>query len=161
MIRSWLALLALLAAVPLVAGAQDSVAAAPGARVRAYVVPPSAWRVGALERLTRDSLFLRPDGCAACATLAIPRTAVTNLDVSAGRGGHPFRGMALGLVAGAAIGAFVVAPCPHGNRGSDGPPCGLGQMMATIYGGLGGLFAGGAIGAYWPSRERWRPARWP
>ena len=146
-------------AAPSVGRAQDSVPVAPGARVRAYVVPPGAWRVGALDRLTADSLFLRADGCASCAGVAMPRSAVSRFEASAGRGGHPFRGMALGLVAGAAIGAFVVAPCPHGNRGGDGPPCGLGQGLAAVYGGFGGLLVGGIAGAYWPSKERWRPAR--
>jgi hypothetical protein len=130
------------------------------ARVRAYVVPPGAWRVGALERLTADTLFLRPEGCARCASLALPRSSVTRFEASAGRDGHPFRGAALGLLAGAAVGAFVVAPCPHGNSGGDGPGCGLGQGLAAVYGAFGGLLVGGIVGAYWPTPERWRPARW-
>jgi hypothetical protein len=143
------------------AGAQDSVVVASGDRVRAFVVPPGVWRTGTLAHLAGDSLRLRPAQCPTCAPDVLPRAAITRLEASAGRPGHPFRGMALGLLAGAAIGAFVVAPCPHGNVGSDGPPCGLAQGAATVAGGLGGLLVGGVAGAFWPSRERWRPARWP
>jgi len=163
MIRSSLPLVALLAVVAprAAARAQDSVAVAPGARVRAYVAPPGAWRAGTLGRLTGDTLFLRRTDCAACAPEAVPRAAVARLEASAGRGGYPFRGMAVGLVAGVAVGAFVIAPCPRGNARSDGPPCGQGQGVAAGAGALGGLAVGGVAGALWPPRERWRPARWP
>jgi hypothetical protein len=159
--RASLTFVALLAAAVPAAHAQDSAAVSAGARVRAFVVPPGAWRVGTLARVAGDSLLLRPARCPTCAPDVLPRASVARLEVSAGRPRYPFRGMALGLLAGAAVGAFVVAPCPHGNAGSEGPPCGLGQGMATVAGSLAGTFVGGVAGALWPSRERWRPARWP
>jgi hypothetical protein len=152
---------ALTVGLPLAALAQDSAAVAPGARVRAFVAPPGVWCTGTLARVAGDSVLLQPAQCPTCAPEVLPRTAVTRLEVSAGRPGYPFRGMALGLLAGAAVGAFVVAPCPRGNAGADGPPCGQGQNIVTVVGGLAGMAAGGVAGALWPSRERWRPARWP
>jgi hypothetical protein len=133
--------------------AQDSVAPPKNARVRAYVVPPGAWRVGALVRLTGDTLFLRPERCRMCAPEAIPRESMTRLEVS-GAGGHPLRGMAVGLVAGALVGGAL--PC-RGSHGGEGPPCGLAQANGAAWGAIVGALVGGIVGSYLPPRERWWP----
>ena len=130
-----------------------------GARLRIYLANDSATKRGTLEQITRDTLFFRP--CSNCAVVSTPRAAVNRFEVNAGPGGRPLTGAALGLLAGAAIGAFVVAPCPHGNAGADGPGCGLGQSLATVNCAFVGLVLGTAVGAWLLPRDRWRRGSWP
>jgi hypothetical protein len=79
--------------------------------------------------------------------LALPIHAQDTTVAERGNVGRVLAGALLGLVGGAAIGAFVIAPCPHGNAGSDGPPCGLGQSLMAVTGAIVGFGAGAAVGA--------------
>ena len=130
-----------------------------GARLRIDLANDSATKRGTLEQITRDTLFFRP--CSNCAVVSAPRAAVNRFEWNAGPGGRPLTGAVLGLLAGAAIGAFVVAPCPHGNAGADGPGCGLGQSLATANGAFIGLVLGTAVGAWLLPRGHWERGSWP
>jgi hypothetical protein len=153
-----LPLFALAIWAPVIA-AQNTLAPQPGARLRIYFANDSALKRGTLEQITPETLVFRP--CANCGVVSAPRATVNRFEVDAGPGGRPLIGAALGLLTGAAIGAFVVAPCPHGNAGADGPPCGLGQSLATVNGAFVGLVLGTAVGAWLLPRHHWRRGSWP
>jgi len=150
---------AMLIAPPSARG-QDSVAMTLGARARVYAAPSGISRIGFVERITADTLFLR--ACRGCKAEAFPRDAVQHVDVSIGRGGYPLRGVAIGVLVGAVVGAFVIQPCPAGTPGSDFTSCGFGRAATGLAGAFVGFGVGGAVGRWWPT-ERWRPARvlWP
>ncbi|MDP9206625.1 MAG: hypothetical protein M3P12_14445 [Gemmatimonadota bacterium] len=149
-------LLVIVLTVPLAALAQDSAEITPGARARLYIAPGGTERIGFVKRITADTLFLRT--CGRCEVEAVPYAAIQHAEISIGRGGYPLRGAAIGALVGAVIGAFVIAPCPGGTPGSDLTSCGFSRTMGALTGTLVGVFAGGALGRWWP-KERWRPAR--
>lgn len=126
-----------------------------GTTLPRHVGSSQRWQPTPLQhRFTEAARFDRSVQCSACAVTTPPSPIVAELDKRAERGGsYAYRGMAIGLVAGAAIGAFIIAPCPNGNSGSEGPLCGVGQAQATIMSGVGGLVVGGVIGALWPRRQ--------
>jgi hypothetical protein len=89
----------------------------------------------------------RPLAVVAFLILALPAHAQDTTVAERGNVGRVFTGGLLGLLGGAAIGAFIIAPCPHGNAGSDGPPCGLGQGLMAVAGAFIGFGVGAALGA--------------
>lgn len=137
--------------------AQDSLAARQGIPIRLHVAPNLVQR-GNLEALTSDTVFFRR--CSTCAVQATPHESVTRIEVDVGPGGYPLTGAVVGLLAGAAIGAFIVNPCSRGNAGADGPGCGFGQGMAAGGGAMIGLVVGTAVGAWILPRRHWKRVHW-
>jgi hypothetical protein len=76
---------------------------------------------------------------------------------------YSLRGMGIGLLAGAAVGAALIGSECH-NTGGDHlwAGCRFARVGGGLIGGVAGLAVGGAIGRWW-WREQWRPARlmWP
>jgi hypothetical protein len=157
-VSGYCAIVAVLFTAPNI-GAQDTLVARPGASVRIYLAPPADIWKGTVERVGADSVFLR--ACSTCEIETFRRDAANRLELNAGPGGHPFMGAALGLFAGAAIGALTVARCGQGKQLSGGPGCGIAVAPITVAGGFLGLLAGSVIGNWLVPRENWRPARWP
>lgn len=154
-------LLAIAVIAPPVVRGQDTLAAIPGARARVYVAPSGTGRVGVVERIAPDTLFLRP--CVDCLVEAVPREAVQHIDVSIGRANYALRGVGIGFLAGAAIGGLAANyRCHHAVGTQLFSSCGYDQAMGGFLGAFAGMFIGGAIGRWWP-KERWRPAglMWP
>ena len=143
---------------PPAARAQDSVTMTLGARARVYSAPSGISRIGFVERITADTLFLR--ACRGCKAEAVPRDAVQHVDVSIGRGGYPGRGVAFGVLAGTAFGVLVIGRCRDTSEGALWDGCGLGRLVGGFAGAFAGTFIGGALGRWWPN-ERWRPTRLP
>ncbi len=139
--------------------AQDTLIVKAGDRIRIAFTANPQKTTGEVLRVQHDSVFLRP--CSGCLNQGIPQSSATGVEVRLGHGGHGILGAALGFLGGGALGAFVLAPCPHGNYGADGPPCGTGQVYTALAGAFFGLFVGGAIGNWLIPSERWLPARWP
>ena len=154
-------LLGILVTLPLALRGQDTVAVSSSARARVYVAPSGIARVGVVERIAPDTLFLRP--CRGCDAEGISREAVQHVDISIGRVDYSLRGMGIGLLAGAAVGAALIGSECH-NTGGDHlwAGCGFARVGGGLIGGVAGLAVGGAIGRWW-WREQWRPARlvWP
>jgi hypothetical protein len=154
-------LLGIFLTAPLTVRGQDTLAVNSGARARVYVAPSGFTRVGVVERIASDTLFLRP--CPGCDVAGISREAVQRVDISIGRANHEPLGVGIGLVAGAAVGAALIGSECHNTGGEKlWAGCGLARVAGGLIGGLGGIYVGAAIGTWWP-RERWRPARmmWP
>jgi hypothetical protein len=139
--------------------AQDTVIVKPGDRIRISSRSDAETPPASVVRVQQDSVFLRR--CSHCSVEAFQQASATRVEVSLGHRSHRGLGAAVGFVGGAAIGAFVLAPCPHGNSGADGPPCGAGQAMGVVAGAFAGLFIGAIAGNWLGTSERWAPARWP
>jgi hypothetical protein len=106
--------------------------------------------VGQLVVHGRDSLTVLQDGEAG--RITIPSAQVLTVAVSGGQHSHPWTGLAVGLLGGAAVGAISGA-----SSGDDG--LFTGGELATI-GALGGAAIGGLVGAVVGAMvhtERWRP----
>jgi hypothetical protein len=125
---------------------------APGKRIR--VTPVRGSRFMAVVRsLSPESLVVAGPEAAAERRLALAN--LSRLEVSAGRSHAPWRGAAFGALGGAVVGALlgltgdsvIFETCRRG--------CKVG--FASVVGGIGGVFLGGALGAA-IGRERWRPA---
>ena len=103
-----------------------------------------------------DTLFLRREGTRD--TLPISLRSITQLDVSTGRSSHIGKGMGLGFLGGAVIGAILGAATHKScSSGGLGPPCfsqGGDALAAGLVVGVLGTLAGGAIGAVWQT-ENW------
>ena len=149
--------LGIVLSAPSIASGQDSVAITLGARARVYAAPSGVSRIGLVERVTADTFFLR--ACRGCKVEALPRDAIQHVDLSIGRGGHPLRGVALGTLAGTAVGVFVIGRCDTRDD-ALWVGCGYGHFMGGLAGAFAGMFIGGVLGRWWP-KERWRPARLP
>ena len=168
---SALAVLPALAALAL-AAAQSAAAQVPTtrplavgsrARVTASALGPDR-RVATVLAHRGDTLALRPEGTQD--SLALPLAQVTRLEVSRGERGRVRRGLALGLLGGAVLGAaggyamYESDPCAGESIESLGclasPPLSRSEEM-LVGAGLGGLLgavAGGVAGALWRT-ERW------
>jgi uncharacterized membrane protein YedE/YeeE len=129
-----------------------------GARARVYASPSGVSRIGFVERITTDTLFLR--ACRGCKAEAVPRDAVQRVDVSIGRGEYADRGVTFGVLAGTAFGVFVIGRCRDTSDGALWDGCGFGRFVGGLVGAFAGMFIGGVLGRWWP-KERWRPARLP
>jgi hypothetical protein len=105
---------------------------------------------GYLLRLTPDSVWLRSDQAP---PLAWPRGAVQRLEVSRGKKGHFWLGLASGTVVG-----FVAGKLVADATAESGDNIGAGVAGLGIW--LGGTVAGGVTGALIRT-ERWDPAAWP
>jgi hypothetical protein len=137
---------------------QDTIVVKPGDEVRIASAPGRS-SIASVVRIERDSIFLKK--CAQCFTYSVSQASAPDVEVRQRQpGGHAILGLGVGFLAGGLTGAFILAPCPHGNSGADGPPCGLGQINATLYMASAGLFVGAIVGRLIPSRH-WVPARWP
>lgn len=130
---------------------QTPVASAPleiGTRVRVSSSTPGLFRsprVATVLAEQGDTLSLRPEGTQD--SLALPLGSITRLEVSAGTGSRVGRGMGLGLLGGAVIGA-VWGAASYGPCGCDVPLSRGGHAaLGGLGGGLIGLFVGGFIGA--------------
>ena len=133
-----------LAAAPL--AAQDTLALAPGARLRVVGAGDGAPRVGTLVRLGADSLVLRPEVGRPVQAYALPTLA--SVEVSRGRRASP-AATALGLAAGGALGAALGAGRAHG----------LSVIGGLFLGGFAGAIVGGEIAGHVWRREDWRRVR--
>jgi hypothetical protein len=129
--------------------AQNVPVADSGARVRIWT--EQGRETGYLARLTPDSVWLRSDE--ATPLLAWPRGTVQRLEVSRGRKGHFWLGLAAGTVAG-----FIAGKLVADATAESGDNIGAGIAGLGIW--LGGTVAGGVTGALIRT-ERWRPAAWP
>ena len=67
--------------------------------------------------------------------------------------------MAVGTLAGTAVGVFVIGRCDTRDD-ALWVGCGYGHFMGGLAGAGAGMFIGGVLGRWWP-KERWRPARLP
>jgi hypothetical protein len=151
-------ILAFFATYPTMVVAQDTIVVRPGDEVR--IAALSGEHTASVIRIERDSVFLKR--CGKCSAYSVPYALANHVEVRrAQRGGHGVLGMGLGFLAGGAIGAFILAPCPQGNSGADGPPCGLGQAQTALATAALGLFVGAVIGDRLVPSKRWVPARWP
>lgn len=116
---------------------------------------------GTVASVTADSVVLhvgeRRD------RLAMPRSSVTQLEVSSGHGSRLQAGAITGVLVGALAGGLVGAanydpPCPVDQWYCFDPWPGRGFMGGALVGGLAGGLVGGVIGAL-IKVERWEPAR--
>jgi hypothetical protein len=155
----WIPLLLWILVISIPVRAQDTLIVKPGDRIRITLSPSLERTTGTVSRLEHDSLFFRP--CRQCSVEGFPLALATSPEIRIKHGDHGILGAALGFLGGAALGAFVLFPCPEGNSGADGPPCGLGQMEGTVAGAVVGLFIGGIVGRWLVPSERWAPGRWP
>jgi hypothetical protein len=136
-------LLALLLLTPLAGAAAQDVPLQPGRRVRVTV--PSAAVSGqqaTFQRVSGDTLVL------SSASYAV--NDVTRLDVSTGRHGHPWTGMLIGLLGGAAAGAGIAAAAYDSNEDFY-------ALVVLVGAGIGagsGLLVGAVAGALIKT-ERW------
>jgi hypothetical protein len=154
-------LLGILVAPPQALRGQDTVAVSSSARARVYVAPSGIARVGVVERIAPDTLFLRP--CRGCDAEGISREAVQHVDISIGRPDYSLRGVGIGVLFGAVVGTALIGSECHNTGGEHlWAGCGFARVGGGLIGGSGGLFVGGMIGRFW-WREQWRPARlvWP
>jgi ABC-type amino acid transport system permease subunit len=131
----------------------DTPALQVGSRVRVSSSTPGliGWpKAGTVLSQRGDTLSLRPDGTQD--SLAVPLGWISRLEVGGGRHSHVGKGMGLGLLTGALVGAafFAVAYSPSDCAGTTfcydfgrGPTAELGGA----FGGLLGTIIGGAIGA--------------
>jgi hypothetical protein len=117
-----------------------------GARVRIWT--PTGRVVGDLVRLSTDSIVLTP--AMTTPGRSWPREAVRRLQVSGGRRGHLWIGLAAGTALGFAAGVIAA-------DASD-DQLGAGAVGVGVW--LGGTVAGGVVGALIRT-ERWTPAAWP
>lgn len=154
-------LLALLAATPAVAQRVDTLAVAPGAKLRIATPTGSDPLTAVLQRQTAAGLVLdrRCQACAADSTIAWSE--VRSVDVRAGRR-HGVKsalvGAGVGLLAGTLIGAVAVHQDIQNCTSQGGDFCGLVVLaipVIALTGAAGGLVTGLAIGT-----ERWDRV-WP
>ena len=125
--------------------AQDTLAIAPGERVRLTLESRPNVVVGVLVTQDRDSLRVQthPDA----PPLAFARAGVTSVEASLGNHGHAGTGALVGLVAGGLVGAAEGASC------SDEWLCPGAGGGALLLGGAGLLF--GALVGVFVRTERW------
>ena len=144
------------------ARAQDTLPVARGTPVR-YVTfePPHGWRYGVIERLTRDSVWLRARDAQQGEGEARRRLDLVALEVNPGghgsRATHVLVGIGTGLLVGAGVLVAGVHHCEATDRQSEGPPCAIGYVALPFFAAIGGS-VGGLIGALLPA-ERWHPVR--
>jgi hypothetical protein len=156
--NGFILILVFFATYPTMVVAQDTIVVRPGDEVR--MTSLSGERTASVVRIERDSVFLKR--CRECSAYSVPYALANQVEVSRPqRGGHGILGMGIGFLAGGAIGAFILAPCPHGNSGADGPPCGLGQAETALATAVLGLFVGAVVGDRFLPSKRWVAARWP
>lgn len=116
-----------------------------GDRVRVAVRGQGSRPIGALARLTADSMVI--------GDAAISRSNVTHLELSTGRKSRWLRGLGIGFAAGVAAGAIVGAahPCLDGEFTQLWCAAAFG-----VVGGAVGLPIGALIGSG-SHTDRWRP----
>ena len=154
-------LLALFVAVPLGAQSVDTLAVAPGARLRIAARTAPAPFVATLLRQTRDGLVVDPP-CAACAAdSTVAWSALQTVDVRAGRR-HGMKAALIGAGTGLVIGTLVAAVAVHQDtqdcKSSGEDFCGLVVLAVpavALTGGAVGLLTGLGVGT-----QRWDRA-WP
>jgi hypothetical protein len=145
--------------------AQEAPVVTEGSRIRvsteADMVRPNPL-VTTLVRLTTDSLTVIGSGGGA--ELSIPNSAVTRLEVSAGKQSRALRGAGIGLLTGAAVGGLV---WKLSSTSCEGELCDSGfddvvsatfGAVALVTGAVGGAAVGLIVGAARPA-ERWEPVR--
>jgi hypothetical protein len=147
-----------------VAAAQAPLAIPPGTRVRITTtgVLTPAEQIGRLVALRPDSVLLDRDDDAS-GPIAIPRSAVTDVAVSLGRQSKAQRGMAIGVISGAAAGAWLGSKvrskplgCSRNDLGANvicGPGTNQSEGQGSPHGFVGtgvgavvGLVIGGLVG---------------
>jgi len=130
------------------AAAQSVERIPPGTRVR---VTAGGDRVtGSVMASSGDSLTWMPDRNAQPVSLAWAR--VDALEVSDGRHGHVWEGLAAGVVGGAALGAGVGALFADPGFFSRGDITAAGALVGASAGALLGVLIGSAV-----RTERWQP----
>ena len=140
--------------------AQDSSAVAIGVRLRVRTAPGSPWHYGVFGGVAADSLVLiTPLGAADHLYYGPSLDAIDvrdqNRDV---RSAHIRNGAAAGALTGAVLLLVAVRHCTATSRSTDGPPCSIGYLGLPLWA-LGGLVAGGGVGAAWPVRH-WARVTW-
>ena len=141
-----------LAAAADLAAQQDTLVVL-GARVRVTAPTVAENRlVGTVAAVDADTLVLGVKH--GTSSLAIPFASMTSLEVSRGKKSNVGKGLGIGFLAGAALGAVI------GFAAGDDPPGFLAfsseqkAAAGAILGGLAGGVIGGVVGATGPS-ERW------
>jgi hypothetical protein len=124
-----------------------------GTRVRVSSSAPGFFgppMVGNVLAQRGDSLSLRPERTQDSITL--PLASISQLEVRAGRHSQIGKGMGLGFLSGALIGAVYGAAVASNSHS----PFGAGEAAALVglTGGFLGISVGGAIGAMWRT-ENW------
>lgn len=136
--------------------AQQAAADSAPTRVRIRRTGVKAWLIGAMRRVSSESLYVESGG----GTFAVARGDVTRFEVSRGMHSDAGRGFGIGLAAGAALGlitgiAYVSSPEACWCDPSPGLVAGVTAMVA-----LPSAVLGAGIGALSHS-ERWRASRLP
>lgn len=139
------------------ATAQTSATLTPGTRIRVTApgVLTPAEQSGRFLSLRSDSLLLQPD--AGGSALVVPRSSVTELEVSTGRHTLTRRGLTIGLLVGAGVGAGLGAATYSPPRGCNNLGQCIGEGIADpgrgglalicgVLGGVSGLVVGSLIG---------------
>jgi len=146
--------------------AASPAAGAPAIGTRTRITSPALGpgrRVATVVGYRGDTLVLRPEGTRD--SVGVPLTDVTRLDVSLGRQTHVRKGLLVGLLGGAAVGAVAAYaaydehPCEANQLICLGPMYSRGQetLLGGALGGLLGAAVGGVAGAIWRT-ERWERA---
>ena len=154
-------LLALVAVVPLGAQSVDTLAVAPGARLRIAARTVPAPFVATLRRQTRDGLVVDPPCVSCAADSTIAWGALQTVDVRAGRR-HGMKsalvGAGIGVLAGTLIAAVAVHQDTQDCKSNGEDFCGLVVLAVpavALTGGAVGLVTGLAVGT-----QRWDRV-WP
>lgn len=130
---------------PLLLGAQATSSAAPGSKVRFWIVAGGSVHTAQLERLTPDSLILQ--SCATCTTLRYARTDVNHIEVfhQLPSGMRTLTGYGYGSLIGLVAGVIAASTCHKVGDGCDG-----GIVLVPVGAILGGLIGGlaGYLGSY-------------
>jgi hypothetical protein len=149
-------LLALLVAAPVAAQHVDTLAVAPGSRLRVTTHTGARLPTGSLTRQTPDSLFLFLE----CRTCSMSDSAVAwhelrTVERYAGRshGKGALIGMGIGLLAGTAVGAIGAKSASNDCLKEGGDFCGLSALLVPI-GSVIGLVGGVVVGAI-VGTDRW------
>ena len=125
-----------------------------GARVRVVDTGTHASLLkGTFVRVAADSVFVTASDSTAFMMLGGPH----QLQVSGGRHGHPFKGMGIGFVAGAGLGAIIGSATYSDSDCADAFFCNkkINTGVDAIGGALLGLLVGGIVGAS-VKTEKWR-----
>ena len=140
--------------------AQDSSAVAIGTRLRLRTIPGSTWHYGTFGGVAADSLVLKTAlGVADHRYYGPSLDAIDVRDPNRdGRSAHIRNGAVAGAITGAVLLLVAVRHCTATSRSTDGPPCSLGYVGLPLWT-LGGLVAGGGVGAAWPARH-WTRVTW-
>jgi hypothetical protein len=163
----WIPACAAVLVVPLLGAswlhAQQAPVVTEGSRIRVSTEPERVHPnplVTTLVRLTTDSMtVIAPSGGA---ELSIPNSAVTRLEVSAGKQSRALRGAGIGLLTGAAVGGLA---WKLSSTSCEGDLCDSGfddvvsstfGAVALVTGAVGGAAVGLIVGAARPA-ERWEP----